>query len=192
MDEHGKTYADVRAEGRRWADHAWVGLNHGTTLANVPSGQAIERLQRRAVSLARLHVAHAEPWQVVRYPRGGYQKFHDDGFHDPAHNTTRAVTVLVYLTDLSEGETGGQTNFPYARGSRAPYDPHACAVQGRSVVPRRGDAIMYYNVKPRAAGSAWRPGELALDEHARHAACPLTAGEKHIANVWMHSAPKRL
>ena len=26
----------------------------------------------------------------------------------------------------------------------------------------------------------------ALDESARHAACPLIAGEKFIANVWIH------
>ncbi|KOO34813.1 prolyl 4-hydroxylase alpha subunit precursor [Chrysochromulina tobinii] len=106
------------AEGRRRAHTAWVGTEYGFKRPDLVTNEALERLQRRAADAARVHVGHAEPWQVVKYDVGDGQLHHIDGLKT-AHGSTRSVTVLVYLTTVTEG---GATNFPFAAGGNGDID----------------------------------------------------------------------
>lgn len=184
-------------DGRRVSDTAWAGLHWGYVRDGVLTTPAIERLQRRAADAARAHVGHAEPWQVVRYRAGGFQRHHLDGFRDDTlGGTARHVTVLAYLNDVDAEASGGLTQFPYAHDDdpKFAFDPEGCT-QGLSVAPRRGDALIFYNAVEEESdgdGAENKPAEdvtFGLDERARHAACPLHSGEKYIANVWLHPTP---
>jgi len=186
-DEDSGEQFDAARDGRRRSHNAFVGLLHNKRFSGFPTSERIERLQRRVASLIRMGMPNAEPWQVVRYAPGGFYRLHQDGVYFPEYNTTRVATVLVYLNSL-HGDDGGATNFPYSGGVPAtPRDAHSCS-EGRTVVPHQGDALIFYNVLPRAPGRVWRPEELVFDSTAKHAACPLVRSEKYIANIWLHSA----
>ena len=181
----GEHYA--LADGRRVSDTAWVGLHWGLAREGVHSNGALERLQRRAADAARVHLGHAEPWQVVRYRAGGYQRHHLDSFLDETLGTARHATVLTYLND---GFVGGATQFPYAPEEKSGFvfNAESCS-QGLTVHAARGDALVFYNAIERPDGAPSGTVAYDLDERARHAACPLHEGTKYIANVWLHPAP---
>jgi len=132
------------AEGRRRAHTAWVGTEYGFKRPDLVTNEALERLQRRAADAARVHVGHAEPWQVVKYDVGDGQLHHIDGLKT-AHGSTRSVTVLVYLTTVTEG---GATNFPFAAGGNGDIDEPGSCARGRNIQPKAGDAVLFYNIEP--------------------------------------------
>ena len=96
-------------------------------------------------------------------------------------------------------------------------NPESCS-EGLVVPPSRGDMLIFYNavevdeadktaedqkavqtadhearVESAGGASAGREAgavRYVLDERARHAACPLSEGEKFIANVWLHPRPE--
>ena len=203
------------AEGRRRAHTAWVGTEYGFKRPDLVTNEALERLQRRAADAARVHVGHAEPWQVVKYDVGDGQLHHIDGLKT-AHGSTRSVTVLVYLTTVAEG---GATNFPFAAGGNGDIDEPGSCARGRNIQPKAGDAVLFYNIEPPSlnghdssngggggggsssgggGGAGSSSSSLAssidavgppLDPRARHAACRLELGEKLIANIWVHDTP---
>jgi hypothetical protein len=187
--ESGTHYA--LSDGRRFSDTAWSGLHWGEESGLVPTSPVIERLQRRAADVARVHIGHAEPWQVVRYPPGGFQRHHSDGFEDATIGSTRHVTLLAYLADVPE-DFGVATQFPFAGASEKAFafDPESCS-QGLAVQPVEGDALLFYNAREQE--SPQQQPSLGVgytqDESARHAACPLLGGEKYIGNVWLHPMP---
>jgi len=183
------------SDGRRRAHTAWVGTEYGLRRDDVVSNPLLERLQRRAADAARVHLGHAEPWQVVKYGANDYQYHHDDGLKTPV-GSTRAVTVLVQMTTVPSARGGG-TNFPTANGGDGTVaSPGACTA-GLTVQPRMGDALLFYNVEPPDTRHDERHDErreerhldMVLDPRARHAACKLLSGEKLIANVWVHDIP---
>ncbi|KAJ1449502.1 hypothetical protein M885DRAFT_535286 [Pelagophyceae sp. CCMP2097] len=104
--------------------------------------------------------ANAEELQVVRY-RGAqeYAPHHD--FGDDGLPEQRFLTLLLYIQLPA---AGGATSFPKAAGGR-----------GISVVPARGDAILFYNMLPDGNG----------DDLALHAGMPVLDGEKWVCNLWI-------
>lgn len=49
-------------------------------------------------------------------------------------------------------------------------------------VPKRGDALMFFDVKPDYK---------TTDEHSMHTGCPVVAGVKWNAVKWIHGTPFR-
>lgn len=58
------------AEGRRRSRTAWVGTEYGFRRSDVITSPLLKQLQHRAADAARMHLGHAEPWQVVKWRRG--------------------------------------------------------------------------------------------------------------------------
>ena len=115
----------------------------------------------------------------------------------------RFATVLYYLNDGAEGGgserlAGGETAFPVAgrtgdfTGDASVLDWHLgpsshsgryCAEGGGAlrVTPKRGKAVLFYNHElDEQAG--WK-GQ--IDWFSMHAACPVRAGTKWLANHWV-------
>ncbi|VEU40242.1 unnamed protein product [Pseudo-nitzschia multistriata] len=121
-----------------------------------------------------------EPLQLVRYRQGEfYKEHHDHGSYYGADTEQRPWTLLVYLSDApGGGERGGQTFFRALGGAG-----------GVSVVPRRGDGVLWRN-EDAATGE--------LLEEAVHEAVPPEGGTenehehehenasvKYAMNVWI-------
>jgi prolyl 4-hydroxylase len=140
----------------------------------------------------------SEDLQVVRYEKAGEFKVHQDSsaFHP------RLLTALFYLS-APENSTGGETWFPYARGSdlvtnelNPPADSDVTAAiahaytassverSGLAVKPSAGSAIIFFNYQA--------PDFRALDVYALHAGLPVQEGEKWIANYWIGNDPAAL
>ena len=109
----------------------------------------------------------AESLQVVRYRKEEEYKAHHDFTYPPAfhlHQPTRFATILFYLNDDFEG---GQTVFPRALNAQF-HD-------GITVEPKKGKAVLFYNMLPDGN----------MDELSMHASKPVESGEKFLANLWV-------
>ena len=98
----------------------------------------------------------SDPFQVARYPIGGYHVAHYDfgydfGSADPRGD--RLATGMLYLNDV---EQGGATIFP--------------ALQIR-VEPKKGAGLLWFNLHRNENGNT----------KSLHAACPIIRGEKWIS-----------
>ncbi|CAL8367977.1 unnamed protein product [Lota lota] len=170
-------------------------------------------LRNRVTRLARLPsplVELSEPLQVIRYEQGGFSNAHHDT--SPAHSETtcahtrlagntsalteikcRYLTVMVYLNSVGEG---GETTFPVA--DNRTYEEEALVQDGTDltdtratcergnlrVKPTTGTALLWYN--HLSDGQGWM-GE--VDEYSLHGGCPVTRGEKWVANSWVNVDP---
>lgn len=106
---------------------------------------------------------HIEPLQMLKYQPGELFGPHHD-YHLTGESSVqgeqRIFTMLIFGSTLSE-EEGGETCFPHL---------------GLSVSPRRGDSIVWMNVKP--------DGE--VNERSLHEGRPPRAGREKLAmNVWI-------
>ncbi|XP_037954286.1 prolyl 4-hydroxylase subunit alpha-1-like isoform X1 [Teleopsis dalmanni] len=121
------------------------------------------RLNERITDMTGFNLVGSEMLQVMNYGLGGHYDTHYDFFNVSADTeiirTTgnRIATVLFYLSDV---EQGGATVFPNIE---------------TSVLPRKGMAVMWYNLNNRGDGN-W----LTL-----HAACPVIVGSKWVCNKWI-------
>ena len=107
---------------------------------------------------------NAENMQVVHYDVGeAYSAHHDWGVR--GYEESRFVTVLLSVTDSPHANAGGETAFPKGGVDGS----------GIMVVPKRGNAVMFYNLLED--GNA--------DELSLHAALAVEDGEKWLANVWI-------
>jgi hypothetical protein len=91
-----------------------------------------------------------------------------------------ASSIGAFNNDPTSGVTylGRRTSekfFDY--GSASEKEKLGC-YSGMSVRPKRGDAILFYNLQTLADGS------LDIDWDAIHAGCDVTEGEKWVGNVW--------
>lgn len=106
---------------------------------------------------------NAEYMQVVRYVNGQkYDSHHDWGVS--GYPDSRYITLLLYLTDPVSPTAGGETSFPKGAGGK-----------GFKVVPKKGSAVLFYNLLPDGNG----------DDLALHSALPCNEGEKWLANFWV-------
>ena len=89
--------------------------------------------------------------------------------------------IRIICVPMSESlfQDGGETAFPNLKSSGLRPETTACAKNGLTVVPRKGDAILFLNMK--VGGD--------LDGGSSHAGCPVILGEKWTATKWIHVAP---
>ena len=109
----------------------------------------------------------AESIQVVRYQQDQEYTAHHDFTHPYSfnrHQPTRFATLLMYL---NEPQMGGKTVFPRAINP-SNHD-------GLSVTPKRGMAVLFYNLLPDGN----------MDDLSQHASIPVVQGEKWLANLWV-------
>jgi len=158
----------------------------------------ISKLVDRMHSLAMVPREHGEPLAIARYGRGEYYGWHIDS----DEKESRLATVLVYLNSPLGG---GETIFPFAKASSSegpakppPFSPQrgpdasakplelyckgATRQHGLRVKPRAGDALVFFSHSLQ---------DHAVDHIAWHASCPVTEGEKWIAQRWIKTMPFR-
>ena len=86
------------------------------------------------------------------------------------------MTVLMYLTTPDEG---GETVFPNAAEKTTGPEWSECARKGLAVKTFRGDAIMFYGLKPDGT----------VDMTSLHGSCPTTAGRARARALFPLSRP---
>lgn len=128
----------------------------------------IQGIEQRVAYHTGFPAINQESIQVVHYEPGKYYKVHWDYF-DPkwggsakafARGGNRAITFMIYLNTIPEGE-GGETYFNRA---------------GVGVKPDVGKALMWYNLFPNRA----------VDISSSHEGRPPKEGyEKWIATIWI-------
>ncbi|XP_052724618.1 probable prolyl 4-hydroxylase 3 [Vigna angularis] len=123
---------------------------------------------------------NGEGLQILHYEVGQKYEPHYDYFLDEFNTRNggqRIATVLMYLSDVEEG---GETVFPtaIANFSSVPWwnDLSQCARKGLSVKPKRGDALLFWSMRPDAS----------LDPSSLHGGCPVIKGNKWSSTKWMH------
>ena len=146
-----------------------------------------EVLQRAAgfLELPLQAILHqSEPLQVVRYGRRGHYACHTDTTEGYLH---RRLTLLVFLNDDFKG---GELAFPYAGRNISDLDWEELKIQclpaqqcssadgALVVVPKAGDAILWYNMEGDSE-------QRRLVRESMHSGCPVRKGTKWIANLWI-------
>nr|XP_042903807.1 prolyl 4-hydroxylase subunit alpha-1-like [Parasteatoda tepidariorum] len=144
-------------------NYATYRISKSTWLQDYQS-RDIPKINQRVEDITGLGTTFAEPLHVINYGIGGHYAPHFD-FAFPNSSVTflpeqgnRLATWIFYLTDVA---AGGSTVFP---------------TLGVEVKPVKGSAAFWYNV--------YEDG--TVDENTRHAACPVLAGSKWVANKWIH------
>lgn len=149
-----------------------------------------------------------EHLQMVHYPLDGHYSCHyDSDAYGIDQGDVRLLTVGIFLNDVEEG---GETVFPAvgvsdqeaisSKSWRLWECPDRCvALKGLTVKPRRGDAVLFYNVKPNmlqavqeAMAQEEKPqiGEQVASLASIHCGAPVRGGmEKHFANFWLTVPP---
>lgn len=139
--------------------------------------EIVRRIEDKIAVWTFLPKENGEALQVLRYENGEKYEPHFDYFHDKQNQALgghRVATVLMYLSNVVRG---GETVFPNSMDPRIKDDTWSdCAKKGLSVKPRKGDALMFYSLKPDAV-----PDIMSL-----HGSCPVIEGEKWSATKWIH------
>jgi len=169
------------------------------------SSWAARMVQRRSFALLGMDYDSklADATQVLRYNLEEWYKPHTDWFdskaydgNDPTVNngTNRFATVFLYLTDVEEG---GTTVFPLSETHEG-YNGEQLVAPGTAdtpgyisqkdaewvcnpsstalrSLPRAGSAVLFYSQGPDGS----------LDPLSLHGGCPVVAGTKWSANVWV-------
>lgn len=118
----------------------------------------INRVCRRLLRDCDRPFENCEQLQVVRYKPGGFYRPHQDAFEETTNR--RMYTFIIGLNDGSEYD-GGETSFPN-------LDQKYKLNQGDVLL---FDTLDNYGMIPKGA---------------LHAGMPVNAGEKWIANLWVH------
>jgi len=151
--------------------------------------EVVSRIEDRIAAWTLLPKENGECLQILRYQHGQKYEPHFDYFLDNKNKALagghRIATVLMYLSDVIKG---GETVFPSAdqdddddddntEGSLVKDDSWSeCGKRGLGVKPKRGDALLFFNLHPSA-----KP-----DRSSLHAGCPVLEGEKWSATKWIH------
>jgi len=153
----------------------------------------VSHVLKRMHRVARVPDTDAEALQIGSYGIGEKYETHIDS--DPPHDVSRPITMLTYL---SEPELGGETLFPLkAEGSQActavmhegpdgiaSFGIKSCCESEKvpdgmvRVSPRRGRVVLFYS----------HDLDGRVNPLSEHAACPVRAGKKWIAQRWFRTA----
>lgn len=140
----------------------------------------IRGIEKRIADFTFIPMEHGEGIQVLHYEVGQKYDAHYDYFLDEFNTKNggqRMATLLMYLSDVEEG---GETVFPAANANftsvRWWNELSECGKQGLSVKPKRGDALLFWSMRPDAT----------LDPSSLHGGCPVIRGNKWSATKWMH------
>ncbi|KAL1521509.1 hypothetical protein AB1Y20_021169 [Prymnesium parvum] len=120
----------------------------------------VAAVRERVAEVTGLPLQHQEPFQVVRYgPGQQYRTHHDQNTARWAPQGVRLLTLLIYL---QQPVRGGETVFPDLN---------------LSIAPAARSAVLWPNVLVNRSVN---------DGRMRHEAALVTAGQKLVANVWVH------
>ncbi|XP_059460547.1 probable prolyl 4-hydroxylase 3 isoform X2 [Corylus avellana] len=115
----------------------------------------VRDVEKRIADFTFIPVDHGEGLQILHYEVGQKYEPHFDYFLDEFNTKNggqRIATVLMYLSDVEEG---GETVFPAANKnfSSVPWwdELSECAKEGLSVKPKRGDALLFWSMRPDAS-----------------------------------------
>ncbi|CAK0751576.1 hypothetical protein CVIRNUC_002078 [Coccomyxa viridis] len=141
---------------------------------------AIARMEDRLAAWTQLPMTHQEDLQVLRYSQGEKYGPHYDSVQGEAlkGRSPRIATVIVYLNEDATLQ-GGETAFTQAPGIGGIKGLSACADGFVAVKPRRGDALLFYTLKP----------DSSQDDASIHTGCPVLQGVKWTATKWIHTEP---
>ncbi|CAA0383997.1 unnamed protein product [Arabidopsis thaliana] len=120
-----------------------------------------------------------EALQILHYENGQKYDPHFDYFYDKKAlelGGHRIATVLMYLSNVTKG---GETVFPNWKGKTPQLKDDSwskCAKQGYAVKPRKGDALLFFNLHLNGT----------TDPNSLHGSCPVIEGEKWSATRWIH------
>jgi hypothetical protein len=92
------------------------------------------------------------------------------------------ITLLWYLNDVP---AGGETVFPLTGPNK--YESESDVLmssceRGLKVRPRKGAALLWYNLLPLGNGHEARPDRMSL-----HGGCDVLEGEKWASNKWIYN-----
>mmetsp|Transcript_41173 Transcript_41173/g.122947 ORF Transcript_41173/g.122947 Transcript_41173/m.122947 type:complete len:322 (-) Transcript_41173:473-1438(-) len=161
-----------------------VRTSYGTFLRRLHD-PVIAGIERRIAVWTHTPLEHQEDVQVLRYTQGQqYQAHYDSMYDDNAgggpHN--RIATFLMYLSNVTEG---GETAFTRSDAEWLDNDlkvaadaagPSLCARNHIGIKPRANDALLFYSYFPNGT----------MDPASLHTGCPVIAGIKWAAPVWIH------
>lgn len=141
----------------------------------------VARIEKRVAQVSMIPVEHQEGLQILHYHDGQKYEPHFDYFHDtlnarPEMGGQRVMTILMYLTTVEEG---GETVLPNAEHKSTGEGFSECAKRGLAVKAVKGDALMFYSLKPDGS----------QDTASLHGSCPTLKGDKWSATKWIHVGP---
>mmetsp|Transcript_38528 Transcript_38528/g.98371 ORF Transcript_38528/g.98371 Transcript_38528/m.98371 type:complete len:698 (-) Transcript_38528:73-2166(-) len=188
--------AMVVQNGDNWYDTQLQTRNneqHWLTQVEERKVPLLRHMIKRMHRTSRVPDEHAEALQVGRYNLSTKYEGHLDT--DPAHKVGRPATLIIYLNDVGGG---GDTLFPVGRGdcsaqwntdpktgekiygaSLCCSTPEKDAPETVRVNPKQGRAVLFFSHKPDGS----------VDSKSKHIGCPITAGEKWIAQRWFRFEP---
>ncbi|KAK9845089.1 hypothetical protein WJX74_010472 [Apatococcus lobatus] len=136
----------------------------------------IQQIETKIAKFTGIPAENGEGLQILNYEASEKYEAHFDYFHDQTNQMDggqRLATMLMYLSDVEEG---GETVFPAStKKPKAMPGVSDCARRGAFVRPRKGDAVLFYSLKPNGD----------TDEKSLHGGCPVIRGSKWSATKWM-------
>lgn len=119
--------------------------------------------------------SNAESIQVVHYDTDQQFNCHYD-FTIDNEPCSRFLTLLVYLNDKEDDESGGETAFPKATSSSLGLSDDDKS-KGFKIHAGKGSAVLFYNQLEDGNG----------DFLSLHSGLPVLKGEKWAMNIWVWS-----
>uniref|UniRef100_A0A5S6QYW5 procollagen-proline 4-dioxygenase n=2 Tax=Trichuris muris TaxID=70415 RepID=A0A5S6QYW5_TRIMR len=153
---HNKETGELEFASYRISKSAWLKDADHPVVATVV---------KRIGDMTNLNMETAEELQIANYGLGGHYDPHFDHARKEEVNAfkslntgNRIATLMFYI---SQPEAGGATVFTELK---------------IGVSPTKRDAVFWHNLLKNGEG----------DVRTRHAACPVLAGVKWVANKWIH------
>lgn len=137
--------------------------------------EVVQRIEERIAYFTNIPASNGEPLHVLHYGYTEKYDAHYDYFHDTVNTVNggqRQATMLMYLSEVDEG---GETVFPLSTDKPVGPSYSECARQGLHVKPKKGDALLFYSMKPDGT----------QDMTSLHGGCPVIKGDKWSATKWM-------